>query len=237
MQIEHSEFQDQLVRGLTHRMNNILTLFQGYVGLMLDEGKHDKSTLDGLKKIRDGARAASELMDRTHSLARPSSLVWREVNLADFIRMLKPTFDQLCGPKVRLKLDFPEEDVPPVWADALRIKNAIMEIVRNAIEATAAGGTVKIGLRSVPQPAGAHGSRALCWVELTVHDDGTGIPEKIGEKVFQPFFSTKRQQTSSGLGLTVALSFVQQLGGVLRFTSEPGNTCFELLLPCRAELS
>src|SRR5438874_1259487 len=79
MQIEHSEFQDQLVRGLAHRMNNILTLFHGYLGLLLDNKKLDKPTLDGLAKIQNGARAASDLMDRTHSLVRPSSAVWREL--------------------------------------------------------------------------------------------------------------------------------------------------------------
>ena len=56
MQIEHSEFQDQLVRGLAHRMNNILTLFHGYLGLLMDNQKLDKETRDGLSKIKDGAR-------------------------------------------------------------------------------------------------------------------------------------------------------------------------------------
>ena len=72
MQIEYSEFQDELVRGLAHRMNNILTLFQGYLGLLLDNEKLDKPTLEGLAKIQAGARAASDLMDRTHALVRLS---------------------------------------------------------------------------------------------------------------------------------------------------------------------
>ena len=87
MQIQQSEFQDQLVRGIAHRMNNILTLFHGYVGLLLDNQKLDQQTMEGLAKIKEGATAASELMDRTHSLARPSTLVWREVKIADFLRI------------------------------------------------------------------------------------------------------------------------------------------------------
>src|SRR5476649_344676 len=109
MQIEHSEFQDQLVLGLAHRMNNILTLFHGYLGLLMDNQKLDKQTQAGLAKIKDGARAASELMDRTHSLVRPPAVVWREIKLPDFIRMLRPSFESLCGPRTKLTLECPDE--------------------------------------------------------------------------------------------------------------------------------
>src|SRR5438093_10738722 len=91
MQIEHSEFQDQLVRGLSHRMNNILTLFHGYLGLLMDDRNLDPITRAGLNKIRDGARAATDLMERTHAISRPASSVRREVNLADFFHQLAPT--------------------------------------------------------------------------------------------------------------------------------------------------
>lgn len=232
MQIVHSDFQDQLVRGLTHRMNNILTLFHGYLGLLLDDKKLDKATLDGLSRIRDGARAASELMDRTHSLARPSTLVWREILLADFLWTLKPSFDLLCGPRTRVVFDF-ADDLPPLWADAMRVKTAIVEIVRNAIEATAAGGTVTLTLRPAPLVPGVPAATQSPRVLLTIADDGPGIPEEVGEKAFQPFFTTKGKGHASGLGLTVALEFVQQIGGTLRFTSEPGHTEFHLLLPTR----
>src|ERR1041384_1536344 len=99
MQTADSEYQDHLVRGLTHRMNNILTLFHGYLGLLLDNQKLDKATLEGLSKIKDGARAASDLMDRTNSLVRPTSTVWREIDLGAFVGMLQQGFSTLCGPR------------------------------------------------------------------------------------------------------------------------------------------
>ena len=234
MQIEHTEFQDQLVRGLSHRMNNILTLFHGYIGLLLDNKKLDKGTLDGLSKIKEGARAASELMDRTHSLVRPPTVVWREVKLHDFIRMLKPSFDAMRGASTQLIIDAPDE-LPSVWADACRIKTAIVEVVRNALEATSDGGTVTITLRSAPEPAGSPARQTIQWVSLTVTDDGPGIAEENAERIYQPFYSTKKKQNAAGLGLTVAAGFVQQMGGVLRFESEHGKTTFEMLLPSRVE--
>ena len=234
MQIEHSEFQDQLVRGLAHRMNNILTLFHGYLGLLMDNQKLDKETRDGLAKIKEGARAASELMDRTHSLVRPPSIVWREVKLNDFMRMLKPSFDAMCGPRTKLTLESPDE-LPAVWADAIRVKSAIVEVVRNACEATFTGGEVHIKLRAAKKPAGTPAKQPLQWISLTVADTGPGIPEEIRDRIYQPFFSTKKKQNATGLGLTVAAGFIQQLSGVLRYESEPGKTVFEMLLPAHVE--
>jgi two-component system, cell cycle sensor histidine kinase and response regulator CckA len=234
MQFEHSEFQDQLVRGLAHRMNNILTLFHGYLGLLMDNQKLDKETRDGLAKIKDGARAASELMDRTHSLVRPPTMVWREVKLHDFMRMLKPSFEAMCGPRTKLTLDCPDE-LPAIWADASRVKSAIVEVVRNACEAAFTGGDVQIVLRAAKKPAGTSAKQPLQWISLKVIDGGPGIPEEMRERIFQPFFSTKKKQNATGLGLTVAAGFIQQLGGVLRFESEPGKTSFEMLLPAHVE--
>jgi two-component system cell cycle sensor histidine kinase/response regulator CckA len=232
MQIPQSEFQDQLVRGIAHRMNNILTLFHGYVGLLLENQKLDKKTMDGLAIIKEGATAASELMDRTHSLASPAALTWREVKLADFLRTMKPSLTTHCGPRTAFELELPEE-VPPVWADAGRVKSIIVELVRNALEATfSTGGTVRVAVAAVPAPVGDGGS--LPWVSLTVTDDGPGIPENAGDRIFQPFFSTKKRKTNAGLGLTVALTFVQQLGGIMHSHSIPGETKFEVILPSRS---
>ena len=232
MQTVPSEFQDQLVRGLAHRMNNILSLFHGYLGLMLDDKKLDKTTLDGLAKIKDSARAASELMDRTHALVRPAAVVWREVQLRDFIRMLRPSFDAIRGPKTELAIYAPDE-LPCVWGDATRIKTVIMEIVRNALEATAAGGNVTITLHANPHSSGNSARQTIHWVVVDVIDTGPGISEPNRERVFDPFFSTRRKRNATGLGLTVALGFIQQLGGALRCESQPGHTHFQILFPAR----
>jgi signal transduction histidine kinase len=226
MQIVHSEFQDQLVRGLAHRMNNILTLFHGYLGLLLDNKDLDKATLEGLAKIKLGAAQASELIDRTHSLVRPSSAVLRDIDLAEYLRLMKPAFDALCGPKTTVTLDI-EEDLPRMLADTSRVRTAIMELVKNACESTFTnGGNVTISARS----AHLKGSRNK-WLILSITDEGPGVPAELGERIFTPFFSTKKKSNAAGLGLTVALSFAQQHGGSLRFESEPGKTVFEFRLP------
>src|SRR5215210_6704174 len=97
MQIEHSDFNDQLVRGLSHKMNNILSLFHGYISILLADETLDPKTGAGLARIKEGALAASELMDRTRALARPTSVVWRQVVLDEFLLSLRPAFESFCA--------------------------------------------------------------------------------------------------------------------------------------------
>lgn len=237
--IEHSDFQDQLVRGLTHKMNNILGLFHGYLTLLVEGKNLDDETLEGLSIIRQGARAASELMDRTRAFATPSSTVWRQVEISDFVRAMIPTLEAVAERGVTLQFQL-EEKLPEVLVDASRLRTAIVEIVRNACEASPDGGVVTISAHAKSdqprQKAGAGSSSAaqpIPWVVLTVTDHGSGIAPAIAKKIFQPFFSTKPKEKSMGLGLSVAQGLVQGLDGVLRFQSKPGKTTFRLLLPSR----
>jgi signal transduction histidine kinase len=236
IQTEQPEFQDQLVRGLAHRMNNILTLFHGYLGLLLDNQKLDKATLEGLVKIKDGARAASDLMDRTHSLVRPTSSVWREIDLGAFTGMLQPGFEAMCGPRTKLECKIPNE-LPLVHGDASRIKTAIIELVKNACEATfSSGGTVRIELHGdAPTVNPSHAKQTPKWVSFSVTDSGPGVAEEMTEKIFIPFFSTKKKQNAAGLGLTVAQGVAKQHGGALRLVSGVKQTKFELLLPASGD--
>ncbi len=235
MHIEQSDFHEQLVRGLAHKMNNILSLFQGYLGLMLEDKNLDRNTLEGLARIRKGAQAASDLMDRTRVFAKPSSAVWREMDVAEFFEMSKPSLETLCERGVKLEISL-EENLPRLWVDVSRLRMALMEIVRNAVQASPVAATVVIHARTetrrlkVKDENGA--PQPITWIALTVTDEGEGIAPEIASKIFQPFFSTRRKQDAMGLGLSVALGLVQQLGGVIRF-SKTGSTSFRILLPSR----
>jgi signal transduction histidine kinase len=228
MQIAHNDFQDQLVRGLAHRMNNILSLFHGYLSLLVENETLDPATIEGLAKIKLGASQASELMDRTQALVRPTATVLREIDVGEYLRMLRSGFEQFRGPRTEIELDI-AEDLPTVHGDAARVRTAMVELVKNACEATfASGGTVRVQVRSEATP----NSRTK-WLVVSVIDDGPGIPAEIQERIFIPFFSTKKKQNAAGLGLTVAQSFAQQHQGSVMVESERGKTVAELRLPAQ----
>ena len=145
-------------------------------------------------------------MDRTHSLVRPSTVVWREIDLGEVVIALKSAINGFRGPNTTLELEI-EDDLPRIRADLSRLRTAILELVRNACEATAAGGTVRLRLHGEP-PGQEHGCnhaiQPIHWVTLEVIDDGGGVAPELNERIFQPFFSTKRKRNATGLGLNVA---------------------------------
>src|ERR1700722_7216383 len=143
MHIEHSDFHDQLVRGLAHKMNNILSLFHGYLGMLMEDKKLDTSTQEGLERIKQGASAASDLMDRMKSLARPSSVIWRQIILRDFLEMQQGAFDFELNRGVHVQIHV-ADDLPEIWADTSRLKKVLVEIVRNAVEASPAKAEVTL---------------------------------------------------------------------------------------------
>jgi signal transduction histidine kinase len=237
MRIEQSEFHDHLVRGLTHKMNNILSLFHGYLGLLIDDKKLDRETMDGLLRVRDSADAATRLMDRTKAFVTPSSTCRRQVTPEEFLRTLLPALDLYAGRGIQIQAAC-EPGLPALWADTARLRVALKEIVKNACEASPPNGVVHISFKSHTRPVRPRGSGLdsppASWTVISVADSGEGIPAELNQKVFQPFFSTKCQPDSMGLGLSVALGLIQQIGGVIRLSSKPGGTTVKVLLPSRA---
>ena len=123
---------------------------------------------------------------------------------------------------VRLVLDV-EPDLPSVMADAVQVQQVLINLFRNAIDATLQNGAAprEITLRAAAAPDG---------VDISVHDHGPGVePEAIG-KLFNPFFTTKPHGT--GLGLAISRTIVHAHGGKLAHRSEPGGgACFYFTLP------
>lgn len=239
MHIASTDFQDQFVRGLVHRMNNILSLFHGYLGLLMDDTKLDPVAKQGLNKIKDGALAASDLMDRTNALVRPTSAIWRELRLCDVLRQLRPTFESFCGPNVSIEIEC-ADDLPPVWADASRVRVALSELVRNACEAAKSKVSISVSAnegRVQGELFHTVAEQPEHWLKISISDDGAGIPMDQAERIYHPFFTTKRSQQSAGLGLAVAMGCAHQLSGSLMHRSTKGETIFELTLPSRVAQS
>ncbi len=109
--------------------------------------------------------------------------------------------------------------LPPVQADRERLEQALTNLVLNAVEAMPAGGTLDIGLDADDR-----------WLTITISDTGPGISLDAQRRIFEPFFTTKTRGT--GLGLAVARRVIEEHGGIIDVTSEPGKgTTFIIQLP------
>jgi signal transduction histidine kinase len=109
-------------------------------------------------------------------------------------------------------------DLPPVEGDAEKLRQVLLNLVRNAIEAMPEGGTLT-----------ARTARHRDGVEIQIQDTGPGVPDE--KSIFDAFFTTKPQGT--GLGLSLVHRIVTDHGGQISVRSRPGETCFSIALPAR----
>ena len=111
----------------------------------------------------------------------------------------------------------------------------LLNLVMNARDAMARGGTLTITTSNIDVATGAAavpGVRPGSYVQLTVTDTGTGMSEEVSNHLFEPFYTTKEPGKGTGLGLSTVYGLVQQSGGQIVFETEPDKgTSFQVLLP------
>jgi signal transduction histidine kinase len=163
------------------------------------------------------------------SFARPAPYRPLVEQLPQLIEGLLPSFAEMLRERqIRLVLDLPAE-LPEVRVDPMQLEQAIVEVVSNAIDAMAQGGTLT--LRGRAEPAGtAPGGDVI----IEIVDTGRGIPPEQISQVCEPFFTTRAEGT--GLGLAIARRYVEQNGGRLDIRSTVGEgTTVALHLPALAQ--
>lgn len=124
-------------------------------------------------------------------------------------------------------------DVPPVHCDFSRIQQALINIFWNALDAMPQGGVLTVATSYDAQPQCKYQCKSgKNMVQITISDTGVGIPKENLDRIFEPFFSTKKEKTGVGLGLSVAYGIVSKHNGQILVQSEPGNgSCFQVQLP------
>ena len=152
------------------------------------------------------------------TLARMPSLEFNPGDIGSVARRVEAFMhDELNGAGVEVALDI-APGLPPVAVDENQLRQALMNLLRNGIEALPDGGTMRIG-------AAVAGEQ----LELTVHDDGPGIAPDVRDTIFDPFVTTKERGT--GLGLAITRQIIEGHGGKIFCESEPGRgTTFRILL-------
>ena len=139
------------------------------------------------------------------------------------------SFADVVSPRIQGgEIVLADPSIPPLWGDADRLIQAVLNVVRNAVQALGRQGVIT--LRTRVQRQYTIGSRRYKLVaRLDVIDDGPGIPLEQLEQIFYPMISGRPDGT--GLGLSIAQNIVNRHGGLIECLSRPGETVFTLLLP------
>ncbi|MBU4233538.1 MAG: response regulator [Proteobacteria bacterium] len=217
-----------LAGGIAHDFNNILTAILGNIGLAMLEGKTEGRGLERLTKAEEACLRAHGLAQQLLTFAKGGAPIKK---LASMAKLLRDSAELvLAGSKTRCDFSLPE-DLWGVDVDEGQIDQAISNLLINADQALAEGGTIKVAAHNVlweegsdlPLPTGK-------YVKVTIADQGIGIPFKYLHKIFDPYFTTKHK--GSGLGLATAYSIIKNHSGYLKVESEVGEgTTFYLYLP------
>lgn len=225
----------QLAGGIAHDFNNLLTAISGHCDLLLL--RHDQSDPDygDLVQINQNANRAASLVGQLLAFSRKQQLRLETIDLRDTLADLTHLLNRLVGEKITLTLSH-DPTMKPVRSDKRQLEQVLMNLVVNARDAMPAGGEIKITTEVVNLSAPLKRDRVSVpvgeYVTVQVSDSGVGISPEQLQKVFEPFYSTKRPGEGTGLGLSTAYGIIKQSSGFIFVDSvlDQGTT-FILYLP------
>ena len=223
----NSEFYNQLLRGMTHKLNNLLAVIQGFSSLIMMDDGLDETVVENLTHMKEAAQNASGLSERILPAGGCCNCSMQSLKLQDYLPMIdKSLREPFVKANVPFQMNVPSE-MPAVNADPGRLKEILLELLNNAAEAAAPnGGEVALDILNPGQASPAE-NRTL---DIFVRNTGSQIDMNKVEKIFQPFHSTK-DSSHFGVGLTTSAVLSRQMGMRLGVNSENNTTTFWLSVP------
>jgi PAS domain S-box-containing protein len=224
IQAEKLAAMGQMLAGVAHELNNPLTAILGVTEL-LREGQADQEvTKRQLEITHRQARRAARIVQNLLEFSRPASPQKKPVDLNSIIDRTLQLHEHSLH-RNNVEVDFrPQPDFPGVIADANQLIQVFLNLVTNAEQAireVRESGRIQIRFTRV-------GSR----IAVTFQDDGVGIRPDSVQRLFDPFYTTKRPGGGTGLGLSICLSIVREHGGTIEAEALPaGGSAFTVYLP------
>ncbi|NDY43286.1 HAMP domain-containing protein [Dissulfurirhabdus thermomarina] len=203
---------------LLHEVGNTLNRF-GVIRYRLSQETLSPQGEEALEEFERELGSLDRFTRNVSLFSRKPEVKLVPVDLAALVQTLVASM-RLMDPKgVDFQVELPRGEGCTALLDEELVRHALLNLVKNAVDAVAPGGRVEVRL----QEAGGN------W-EIRISDNGPGIPPDRLEDVFTPFFSTKGPE-GTGLGLAIARSFIEAHGGRLTVESRPGRTTFTVRLP------
>jgi two-component system, cell cycle sensor histidine kinase and response regulator CckA len=215
----------KLAGGIAHDFNNVLTGILGYASLMKrmiqDEGQLKKYA----EVIESSAKRAATLTEHLLNFSRrqrTKTTDQMDLNalLKDVLFLIRESFRTIT-----IETEF-DETLPPIRGDAGELQHVILNLCINAKDAMPEGGTLRVKTEKKAYLGGRE------FAAVTIEDTGCGIDDRVRNKVFEPYFTTKSEGKKLGMGLYIVQKVVRSHGGFIEMGSAAAKgTCFTLYFP------
>lgn len=224
-----------LARGFAHDFNNNLTVLLGNLALaeMRLQGQPDK--LPEIQNAKQATLQAQSLVQQLLTFARGGAPIKRPISMAELVKTFFHNHSRMNHVNYLVEV---QEDLPQVAVDPNQVRRLLGNLVRNAEQALPRGGEIIVRcegadpLAIFPNETVADFGESCAGVILEVRDNGAGIASEHLPHVFEPYFSTRKADNATGLGLTVCESIAKAHGGSISVQSTPGaGTTVRFFLP------
>jgi len=233
----------QMASGVAHDINNALCPITTYSDLLLTTlpDLADKPRQQ-LLRISQAAEDVTQIVARMREFYRrdldPGQLGKVNVNqvIEEVIELTRPRWRDLAqrqGISICMEREL-EPDLPLLLSNASELREALTNVIFNAVDALPQGGAITLATRSVSRPGSGKDGTEERQLQVEVRDNGLGMEEKVRQRCLEPFFSTKVQRGGTGLGLAMVYGMVQRHEGAIEIDSAPGQgTSVRLIFPIR----
>src|ERR1700676_620607 len=225
----------RLAAGIAHDFNNVLAGVFAYGEMLFEETPEPSPLKRYAKNVLTAATRGRALVDQILAYSRSQLADRAPIDLG---QVVVETLELLRGSlpaAIRLEASVPQLPLV-VIGDATQLHQVVMNLCSNAIQATSAGGTLRVALEAAELPTERTLSNGTLrpgdYVRLTVEDSGSGMDEATLSRIFEPFFTTKEIGRGTGLGLALVYAIVTDLAGAIDVKSvlNQGST-FSIYLP------
>jgi signal transduction histidine kinase len=237
----------QMASGVAHDVNNALSPIVAYSELLLaTQSDMPDTTRQYLQIIRQSGEDISHIVARMREFYRRRSdteeLATVDVNqtVEEVIELTRPRWRDLSqrqAVSIQIQREL-EPQLPLLLSDPSDLREALINLIFNAVDALPQGGTITLVTRSVSRPVQGENLSPERQLQIEVRDNGIGMDEKTRQRCLEPFFSTKAKRGGTGLGLAMVYGMMRRHDGAIEIDSMPGQgTCVQLTFPVREKTS
>lgn len=223
-EISASKFEN-LVLGLAHELKNPLSGIRGAAQLLAEDAPN-KEALKCAEIITKEADRLRALLDTLKQLEPFAKEVFELIDIHELLmEIIYLESMSKAGKRIQYKQNY-DVTIPPIHGDRNALKQVFLNLIKNAVESCADKGQVEVSSRWITE----HRLKGQNSMSIEIRDNGSGVPPDSLEKIFNPFYTTKKE--GSGLGLFLAYQIIAKHGGAIFVDSEVGaGTTVKVFLP------